>query len=69
MLKKQNLFIAVFLVILTTPVFSQTPPPGGNPSAGAPLDGLSSVLLLTAGAMGVYRLRTKLNGDETKGDR
>jgi len=40
-------------------VLAQTPVPGGDPNAGAPIDGLTSVLLVAGVGYGIHRMQKK----------
>lgn len=50
------------LFILTSSFFvsevlAQTPVPGGDPNAGAPIDGFTSILLAAGIGYGIHRMR------------
>jgi len=49
--------IVIFLVLLCDAGMAQTPPPGGNISDEAPLDGFTGLLLMTGAGYGIRRIR------------
>jgi hypothetical protein len=58
---KKNI-LSFFIVICSCfvgEVLAQTPPPGGDPNEGAPIDGFSSVLLAAGIGYGIHSMRKK----------
>lgn len=52
------LTIVVVLMLVSVMVWAQTPPPGGGlTNAGAPLDGLTSLLLVAGVGYGMKQMR------------
>jgi len=53
--------IVIVLVLVGMEVWAQTPPPGGGgappPSAGAPIDGLTGLLLIAGIGYGARKIR------------
>lgn len=58
MLFNKHWWIAAILLMVSAPVFSQTPPPGGTPPIGAPIDGMTSVLLATGAFYAIKKFRS-----------
>jgi len=52
-------FFIITLFFCFNEVLAQTPVPGGDPNAGAPIDGLTSVLLVAGVGYGIHRMQKK----------
>ena len=53
---RKTLALASILVLVGLNAWAQVPPPGGGANAGAPLDGMTSLLLLSGAAYGIKRI-------------
>jgi len=56
-LLKTILPIVAIALLSTTSLWAQSPPPSAPPSAGAPIDGFSALLLAAGAGYAVKRLR------------
>ncbi|MBL4587112.1 MAG: hypothetical protein JKX84_08675 [Flavobacteriales bacterium] len=60
----KHLYILIVFLIISSSLFigeaiAQTPPPGAPPAAGAPLDGMTAVLLAAGIGYGARKFRKK----------
>lgn len=61
-MKRQTLLtfsLCLFLMVVSTVAMAQPLPPAPNPTEGAPIDGLTSLLMLTSIAYGGGKLKRK----------
>jgi hypothetical protein len=58
MLSRRFILILVFSLAATAAVFGQVPPPSNN-TVGAPLDGMTTLLIVLGSTLGAKRLRDK----------
>ncbi|MCF8464752.1 MAG: hypothetical protein K9G41_07920 [Flavobacteriales bacterium] len=60
-MKRQTLFtltLCLFLMVLANLAMAQPLPPAPNPTEGAPIDGLTTILMLSGIAYGAKKLRS-----------
>lgn len=56
-MNRRSITIILTLLLVSSFVYAQTPPPGGGSAVGAPIDGFSTALLLAGAAFGVKRFK------------